>query len=97
MLAGPLEGNRKLFEIFSWFLNYLILLYSVMVFVLIGSYAYIYTSNGVSLMNWRYHSQKAASILPRIMITCASFVQMVGIFCFVMDAQGPSTKVKYKL
>jgi hypothetical protein len=49
MLAGPLEGNRKLFEIFSWFLNHLILLYSVMVFVLIGSYAYIYTSNGVSL------------------------------------------------
>ena len=49
MLAGPLEGNRKLFEIFSWFLNHLILLYSVMVFVLIGNYAYIYTSNGVSL------------------------------------------------
>jgi hypothetical protein len=49
MLAGPLEGNRKLFEIFSWFLNHLILLYSVMVFVFIGSYAYIYISNGVSL------------------------------------------------
>lgn len=50
MLAGPLAGNRKFVrELFSWFLNTPFLLNSMMVFVLICSYAYIYTSNGVSL------------------------------------------------
>ena len=50
MLAGPLAGNRKFVcEIFSWFLNNPFLLNFMMVFVLICSYAYIYTSNGVSL------------------------------------------------
>lgn len=45
-------------------------------------------------INWLYLSLKVVSILAKIMMTCAPFVQMVGIFCLVMDAQGPSTKVK---
>jgi hypothetical protein len=44
-------------------------------------------------MTWQFLSQKVGSILPGTMMTYASFVQMVGIFCFVMDAQGPSIKV----
>jgi hypothetical protein len=44
-------------------------------------------------MTWQFLSQKVGSILLRIMMTSASFVQMAGIFCFVMDAQGPSIKV----
>lgn len=49
MLAGRLAGNRKFFKIFAWFLNNPIILNYIMVFGFFGSYAYIYTSNGVSL------------------------------------------------
>lgn len=50
MLAGVLAGNRKLYMIyFPLFLNHTILLHSIKVLVFIDSYAYIYTSNGVSL------------------------------------------------
>ncbi|MBA0731234.1 hypothetical protein Golax_023280 [Gossypium laxum] len=43
---------------------------------------------GCLCMNWQYLSQKVAFILRRIMTLHASFVLMVEIFCFVMDAQG---------
>ena len=45
-------------------------------------------------MNWQFLYQKAVNILLGIMTTSAVFVEMVAIFCFVMDALGPFTEVK---
>lgn len=47
--------------------------------------------------SWQYLCREVGNIHPRITMTCASFVQMVGILCFVMDAQGLSTEVKFMI
>ncbi|KAG6735501.1 hypothetical protein POTOM_061892 [Populus tomentosa] len=49
------------------------------------TYAYIYTSNGVSLHELAISLSKSRKYSSGIMMTYASFVQMVGIYCFVMD------------
>lgn len=43
-------------------------------------------------MNWQFLYPKAVNILLGIMTTSAVFVEMVAIFCFVMDALGPFTE-----
>lgn len=63
---------------------------------LAGMHTYIHLMEFLST-NWQYLYPEFANIQQRIMMTCASFVQMAEILYFVMDAQGLSTEVQYNI
>lgn len=99
MQVGLHAGNRKLLNDYLTatlhisFKDFFILL--VLFLILAAMHTYIPLMACLST-NWQYLCQGVASIRPRIMMTCASFVQMAGILFFVMDALGPSTEVYLK-
>lgn len=99
MQVGLHAGNRKFLNDYLTailhisFKEFFILL--VLFLILAAMHTYIPLMACLST-NWQYLCQGVASIRPRIMMTCASFVQMAGILFFVMDALGPSTEVYLK-
>lgn len=52
---------------------------------------------GYLFMNWQYHYPKFGNFPHMKMMTCAKFVEMVGIFCVVIYVQGPIIEVEFAL